>query len=83
MPIRKGLLGIYLLAVIFPLTNVCYAQETAGKKQTTVAVAAEKKDLIINRQLCHWFRADVSLGMGVAKGLHLDLDATMASMNTH
>ena len=51
MPIRKRLLGIYLLAVIFPLTNVCYAQETAGKKQTTVAVAAEKKDLIINTKM--------------------------------
>ncbi|WP_370525696.1 catalase [Olivibacter sp. SDN3] len=33
-----------------------------------------KKDEIINRQLCHWFRADVQLGMGVAQGLGLNME---------
>jgi catalase len=39
-----------------------------------------KRELIINRQLCHWFRADINLGMAVAKGLELDLSETMKHM---
>jgi catalase len=39
-----------------------------------------KKELITNRQLCHWFRADMSLGMAIAKGLDLNLQDTMAHM---
>lgn len=33
-----------------------------------------KKDEIINRQLCHWFRADMNLGMGIAQGLGVQID---------
>ncbi|WP_421940718.1 catalase [Pedobacter sp.] len=40
-----------------------------------------KKDDIINRQLCHWFRADMSLGLAIAKGLELNLEKAMESMN--
>jgi catalase len=36
-----------------------------------------KKDLIINRQLCHFFRADVKLGMAVAKGLGVNIESVM------
>jgi len=32
---------------------------------------------IINRQLCHWFRADPRLGMGVAQGLGITIDPSM------
>jgi catalase len=39
-----------------------------------------KRDLIVNRQLCHWFRADIGLGMAVAKALDLDLTETMKQM---
>ena len=39
-----------------------------------------KKEQIVNRQLCHWFRADISLGMAIAKGLELDLSETMKHM---
>jgi len=42
-----------------------------------------KRELIINRQLCHWFRADIGLGMAVAKGLQLDLNEAMKSMIVH
>lgn len=38
-------------------------------------ISGPKKDLIINRQLCHWFRADVQLGMGIASGLGLSMDS--------
>jgi len=43
-------------------------------------ISGPKRDLIINRQLCHFFRADVKLGMAVAKGLNVDLDAVMAAL---
>jgi catalase len=39
-----------------------------------------KKDEIVNRQLCHWFRADMNLGLGIAKGLELNLDKAMEGM---
>ncbi|KAF2516836.1 catalase [Flavobacterium salilacus subsp. salilacus] len=40
-------------------------------------VNGPKKEEIINRQLCHWFRADVNLGMAVAKGLAVTVDMNM------
>jgi catalase len=43
-------------------------------------IGGPKRELIINRQLCHWFRADINLGMAVAKGLELDLSETMKQM---
>jgi len=43
-------------------------------------ITGPKRDLIVNRQLCHWFRADANLGMGVAKGLGVDIDAVMDAM---
>lgn len=36
-----------------------------------------KKEEIINRQLCHWFRADAKLGMGIAQGLGVHIDPSM------
>ncbi len=32
-------------------------------------VAGPKRDEIIQRQLCHWFRVDIGLGMAIAQGL--------------
>ena len=42
-------------------------------------ITGPKREEIINRQLCHWFRADISLGMGVAQGLNIQLDPAMMS----
>lgn len=36
-----------------------------------------KRDEIINRQLCHFFRANIDLGMKVATGLNINIDANM------
>jgi catalase len=44
-------------------------------------ITGEKKDEIINRQLCHFFRANVNLGMAVASGLGVDIDKIMAEMS--
>jgi catalase len=37
-------------------------------------ICGEKKDDIINRQLCHFFRVDIQLGRAVAKGLDVTVD---------
>lgn len=36
-----------------------------------------KKGEIINRQLCHFFRADIGLGMAIAQGLGVDVEQSM------
>ena len=38
-------------------------------------IDGDKKGEIINRQLCHFFRADMSLGLAIAKGLEVDISA--------
>ena len=43
-------------------------------------ITGEKRDIIINRQLCHFFRANAQLGTAVAKGLGVDVDAVMQAM---
>ncbi|WP_026462307.1 catalase [Adhaeribacter aquaticus] len=40
-------------------------------------ISGEKRALIINRQLCHFFRADISLGIGVAMGLGINVESQM------
>ena len=37
-------------------------------------ISGEKKDEIINRQLSHFFRADIQLGMAVAQGLGVTIE---------
>ncbi|HEV7620948.1 MAG TPA: catalase-related domain-containing protein, partial [Flavisolibacter sp.] len=44
-------------------------------------IAGPKKADIINRQLCHFFRADIGLGMAIAQGLGLDMNSLSAQMN--
>jgi catalase len=38
-------------------------------------VAGPRKEEIINRQLCHFFRADIGLGMAIVQGLGIDMAA--------
>ncbi|HLX90608.1 MAG TPA: catalase [Puia sp.] len=40
-------------------------------------ISGPKREEIINRQLCHFFRADIGLGMAVAKGLGVDAEKAM------
>lgn len=37
-------------------------------------IEGPKRDIIIQRQLCHWFRADIRLGMAIAKGLGVNIN---------
>jgi catalase len=55
----------------------------AAEQQATIqnivgamsGISGGKRNLIINRQLCHFFRADIALGIGVAKGLGIDIES--------
>lgn len=40
-------------------------------------ISGPKRDLIINRQLCHFFRADIGMGMAIAQALNFTVDAAM------
>jgi len=40
-------------------------------------IAGPKKDEIINRQLCHFFRADIGLGMAIATALGINPETAM------
>ena len=64
-----------------------YEIMTADQKTNTVAnivaamggVDGPKRDEIIGRQLCHWFRANTELGMRIAQGLNFDVSKHMNS----
>ncbi|TWV98018.1 catalase [Chitinophaga pinensis] len=59
---------------------------TSEEKKKTISnivgamsgIEGHKREEIINRQLCHWFRADLQLGMGIAQGLGVSVDAMAA-----
>lgn len=40
-------------------------------------ISGPKRDEIINRQLCHFFRANIDLGMKIAMGLQVNIDGNM------
>jgi catalase len=42
-------------------------------------ITGEKKDEIIYRQLCHFFRVDLHLGVAIAKGLGIEIDESIMS----
>ena len=44
------------------------------------SIDGPRSEYIVNRQLCHWFRTDINLGIAIAKGLDLDLSETMKQM---
>lgn len=64
---------------------------TFSEKKNTISnivgamsgINGSKKEEIVNRQLCHWFRADVSLGMGIASGLNLNFDELAGATLQH
>lgn len=45
-------------------------------------IKGEKKDIIIKRQLCHFFRADKDLGLAIANGLNVNVEEIM-NMHKH
>ncbi len=66
---------------LFRLMDAQAKQNTINNIVGAMAgISGPKKEEITNRQLCHWFRADMNLGLGIAKGLNLNLDKAMESM---
>lgn len=45
--------------------------------QSMQGISGPKRDEIINRQLCHFFRANIELGMKIAMQLQVNIDANM------
>ena len=45
--------------------------------QSMKGISGPKRDEIINRQLCHFFRANIELGMKIAMSLQINIDANM------
>jgi catalase len=45
-------------------------------------IRGPKKEEIINRQLCHFFRADISFGMAVATALGVKLEDAMPKQHS-
>lgn len=62
-----------------------FALMTTEQKQATIenivgamsGISGPKKEEIVNRQICHWFRASPVLGMGIAQGLGISLDMNL------
>ncbi|MEI8279595.1 MAG: catalase [Bacteroidota bacterium] len=46
-------------------------------------IVGTKKDTIVNRQLCHFFRVDARLGAAVAKGLGVNVDKVLGQLKNH
>ncbi len=44
-------------------------------------ITGDKKDIIINRQLCHFFRVDIHLGLSLEKGLGVSLNEKETVIN--
>ena len=44
-----------------------------------MGISEPKRMQIINLQLCHFFRADIQLGMAIAKGLGVDVEQAMSA----
>ncbi|SFI43220.1 catalase [Halpernia frigidisoli] len=44
-------------------------------------IKGEKRDEIINRQLCHFFRANIELGMKIAQKMQIQIDVNMMNHN--
>ena len=45
------------------------------------SISGDTKDQIIERQLCHFFRADAALGSMIAEGLNVKIDAHKSVLN--
>jgi len=45
-------------------------------------ITSPKKSEITNRQLCHFFRADIGMGMAIAQGLGINPEEAMPKQHT-
>ena len=69
--------GIFYREVLSQTDKVNLVNTIVGAMS---GISGPKKNEIINRQLCHFFRADIGLGMAIAKGLGLDMESLQQVM---
>jgi len=69
--------GIFYREVLNPQGKMNLVNNIVGAMS---GISGPKKDEIVNRQLCHFFRADIGLGMAIAKGLGLDMEMLQQQM---
>lgn len=68
--------GLFFTKALDDQGRQCLVQNIINHMQR---IEEPRKNEIINRQLCHFFRANIELGLKVASGLHIDIDANMMS----
>ena len=64
--------GIFWRKVLSPEDRQNLVSNIAGAMS---GIAGPKRELIVQRQLCHFFRADIGLGMAIAQALGVNFDA--------
>lgn len=63
--------GIFWRKVLSPEARKNLVSNIAGAMS---GISGPKRDLIVQRQLCHFFRADIGMGMAVAQALGVNVD---------
>lgn len=66
--------GIFYREVLSPQDKKNLVSNIVGAMS---GIAGPKRADIINRQLCHFFRADIGLGMAIAQGLGVTVDESV------
>ncbi|WP_077919202.1 catalase [Spirosoma sp. 209] len=66
--------GILFREVMTPEQQMATVQNIVTAMR---GISGPKKEQIVFRQLCHFFRADMSLGMAIARGLNVNVDQFM------
>jgi catalase len=66
--------GIFYREVLSPEDKKSLVHNIAGAMS---GIAGPKRGDIVNRQLCHFFRADIGLGMAVAQALGVNVEDAM------
>jgi catalase len=69
--------GIFWREVLSEQDKTNLVNNIAGAMK---GITGEKKTEIIMRQLCHFFRADMNLGMQIVKALQMDMNDVMKHM---
>jgi len=71
--------GVFYREVLSPQDKKNLVSNIAGAMK---GITGPKKNEIINRQLCHFFRADIGLGMAIAQALGVDVEEAIPQQHT-
>lgn len=67
--------GIFFREVLSDYDKTNLVRNVVGSMK---GITGPKKFEIINRQLCHFFRADIGLGMAIASGLEVNVEESQS-----